>query len=77
MAAVTELSRIAVNLKLNNGTNAQGITRYATLSLGKLDPNEWNAGKALAIKEALEPCLALEVDEVNVIKTEDLYDDGN
>lgn len=55
MAVVSELSRIAVNLKLNNGTNAQGMIKHVTLSLGKLDADNWDAGKALAIKELLAP----------------------
>lgn len=77
MAAVTELENIAVTLKLNNGTRVDGSTKLVSLSLGKLDAENWNAEKALAIKEVLAPCLILEVEDVYLIKTEVLYDDGN
>ncbi|MBQ7154659.1 MAG: hypothetical protein IJR85_03760 [Synergistaceae bacterium] len=57
MAITTTLNKVSVSLKLNNGTSAQGTTKTISISLGSLNKDTFNADKAMAIVELLEPCL--------------------
>lgn len=47
-----------VTMKLNNGTDSQGNIKTVNLNLGSLDVGAWNADKAMAIMDALSPCLS-------------------
>ena len=63
MAVQELLQKTGVALKLNNGTKA-GVVQTVSLSLGTLDKDEWDADKAMAIIDLLEPCLSKGIEEV-------------
>lgn len=56
MATVTT-KKISFNIKLNNGTDAEGNVKTVTLQLGKLSIAGYNDDKALALANLLQPCL--------------------
>ena len=69
MAVTTTVSKISVNVKVSNGTNANGTPKTLSIGLGSLDKDAFNADKAKAIVDLLEPCLAktrLSVEKVEV-----------
>lgn len=57
MAVTSTTTSIKVNVVLSNGTNANGTVKTINLSLGSLDKDAFNADKAMAIIDLLEPCL--------------------
>ena len=63
MAVQELLQKQSVALKLNNGTKA-GVVQTVNLSLGSLDKDEWDADKAVAIIDLLEPCLSKSIEEI-------------
>ena len=67
MATVT-LQKVSVNIKLDNGTDDEGRQRTVSISLGALSKDNFDADKALAVKEALEPCLDKEVYSVEKVE---------
>ena len=75
MAAITTLEKVAVSLKLNNGTTATGKLKTVSLSLGKLNKAAFNADKVMAIVNLLSPCLAKNVEQVVKTETSQLEDD--
>lgn len=66
--ASTTLQSLRVNLKLDNGTDAQGNQKTVSISLGNLSKNNFDADDALSVVTALEPCLSKAV--LSVEKTE-------
>ena len=67
--ANTLLQKVSVNIKLNNGTDADGKLRTVSVTLGNLSASNFDADKALAIITALEPCLSKTVNSVNMVQT--------
>ena len=57
MAITSTTSKVSVNVKLNNGTNANGTPKALTVSLGALNKDAFDADKAMAIVGLLAPCL--------------------
>ena len=57
MAAET-LKKVSVNLKLENGTDAEGNIKLVSQPLGTLGKDSFDADKALAIVRLLAPCLS-------------------
>ncbi|MBQ7215558.1 MAG: hypothetical protein IJS39_06200 [Synergistaceae bacterium] len=61
MAATTTVTKIAVNLKLNNGVGADGNIRTVPVSMGKINRGAFDADKALAISSLIGQCLTKQV----------------
>ena len=57
MAAVSSLSKVTVNVQLNNGT-VDGKVRTLSVSLGGLDLTRYEDTKAMNIANLLGECLA-------------------
>ena len=55
--ANAELKRVSVNIKVENGTDSEGNVKLTSISLGTLSKDNFNADKALAIVNLLEPVL--------------------
>lgn len=75
MAITTTLNSTKVNVKLNNGTNANGTTRTVSFSLGSLNKAAFDADKAMAIVALLEPCLEKTLNSVEKVEVSTLADD--
>ncbi len=56
MAVVSDLNKVSVALKLNNGTK-DGKVQTVSLSLGTLSKDRYDNQKALNIKSLLAPVL--------------------
>ena len=67
--ANTLLKKVSVNIKLDNGTDADGKQRTVSVFLGNFSKDNFNADKALAIINALEPCLSKTVYSVDMVQT--------
>lgn len=50
-------TKIAYQLKLNNGTTEQGNLKTVNVSLGRMSLSGFNLDKAYALSMLLEPCL--------------------
>ncbi len=70
--ANTTLTKVAVQLRLNNGTDSQGNVKTVGLSLGNLSTANYDADKALAVARLLSPCLTKTVSRVQEVKTSTL-----
>lgn len=57
MATDLTPTKRTATLKLNNGTDSSGNIKTVSLNLGSLDVANWDADKAMAIMNALAPCL--------------------
>lgn len=66
MAAET-LKKVSVNLKLENGTDAEGNIKLVNVSLGTLSKDSFDADKALAIVQLLSPCLSKTVNSTEKV----------
>ena len=66
--ATTTLTKVSVNMKLNNGQDAQGNTKLVSLSLGSLSKDNFNVDKALAVIGLLEPCLNKTIEAVEKVE---------
>lgn len=74
MAVTETMIKNQCNMKLNNGTDASGNVKTLNQSLGTLSDTAWDATKAMAIVEALTPCLSKSVYEVQHVVTNTLTD---
>ena len=68
MAAIVTTKTVVVSLKLDNGTTSTGATKTVTVSYPAINKDTFDADKALAIEELLEPVLSKGV--VEILKTE-------
>lgn len=64
MAVVSDLTKISVITKLNNGTTDDGKVKTLTVSLGDLNIDRYDDQKAMNIVNLLRPCLTKDVYEV-------------
>ena len=62
------LKKVSVNVKLDDGTDSDGKQHTVSIALGTLSKDNFDADKALAIINALEPCLTRDL--VSVEKVE-------
>ena len=69
MAATTIVEKVAVNLKLNNGTTTSGAIKTVTVSMGKMSDTGFDAEKALAVSRLIAPCLAKSLFETQKVET--------
>lgn len=67
--AVVTLKKIAVNVKLNNGTDSEGNVKLVSVSLGNLSEENYDADEALGVVTALAPCLSKTVSSLEEVKT--------
>ena len=72
MAITSTTSKVSVNVKLNNGTNTNGTPKTLTVSLGSLNKDAFDADKAMAIVELLEPCLEKTINSVEKVEVSTL-----
>lgn len=68
MAVVSDLTKVSVVVKLNNGTGADGKVKTLSENLGNLDVDTYDDQKAMNITNLLRPCLAKEVYEVQKVE---------
>lgn len=68
MAAET-IKKVACNVMVETGTDAEGNIKTASVSLGTLSKDSWNADKALAIVSALGPCLSKSINSTDKVQT--------
>lgn len=62
--ANSALRSVKVGLKLDDGTDSQGNSKYVNLNMGSINASTFNADKALTIVDNLEPCLSKSVARV-------------
>lgn len=67
--AVENLTKVAVSLRLNNGTDSQGNVKTVGVSLGSISMSGYTADKARNVALALSPCLSKTVSRVETTKT--------
>ena len=75
MAVTLTPKSVAVTLKVNNGTTTSGALRTASISIGRMHPEHFDAQKACNIVNTLAACLdrsahAIEKAEVDEISEE-------
>lgn len=58
MAVVSDLTKVSVVMKLNNGTGEDGKVKTLAESLAALDVDTYEDQKAFNITKLMEPCLA-------------------
>lgn len=75
MAVTTTLTKIAVKMNLNNGTDPQtGDIKTVSVSLGALNPTTYDAQKVMNIVGAISTCLTKSIYSVQEIRTSTLTD---
>ena len=67
------LKNIRVNINLNNGTDNYGNLRTVSVTLGKINKDNFDEDKVRAIVYALEPCLSKTVNSVDKVEVYNLY----
>ena len=67
--ANTLLKKVSVNIKLDDGTDSDGKQHTISIALGNLSKDNFDADKALAIINALEPCLTRDLVSVDMLQT--------
>jgi len=67
MAVVSDLTKVSVVAKLNNGTSAEGKLKTLSLSIGDLNIDRYDDQKAMNVVNLLRPCLAKDVYEVQKV----------
>ena len=72
MAARTVTEKIAVSLRLNNGTSTTGQVKTVGVSIGKLNTAAFDADKALTVAGLIEDCLTKSVYEVQKVETSEI-----
>ena len=73
MAVTSTLNKIAVKMNLNNGTDPQtGEVNTVSVNLGSLNPETYDSAKAMAVAEAIAPCLTKTLYSVQEVRTSTL-----
>ena len=70
--ANSEVKKVSVNVKLENGTDTSGNIKTVSLSLGTLSKDNFDADKALAVVSLLAPCLNKTVNAVEKVEVSTL-----
>ena len=77
--ARSELEKIQVYVRVINGYDSHNNYIFGNIPLKKIDANalknNFNADKALAIVEALDPCLSKDIYNVIKVETSSIYMD--
>lgn len=72
MAVTETLESLSSRMRLSNGQTSTGAVKTVNVSLGTLDKNAWDPDKAMAIANALEPCLDKSIYVVDKVATSTL-----
>ncbi len=72
MAVTSTLKKVSVNVKLDNGTDALGNVKTVSVNLGNLSVQNFDAAKAMAIVNLLEPCFTKTVYSVEKVEVSTL-----
>ena len=72
MAVISDLTKVSVVAKLNNGMSEDGKVKTLSLSLGTMNVDRYDDQKAINIVELLKPCLAKEVYETQKVEVSTL-----
>lgn len=72
MAVTSTLKKVSVNVKLDNGTDAQGNVKTVSVPLGNLSVQNFDAEKAMAVVTLLEDCLLKSVYSVEKVEVSTL-----
>ena len=72
MAVSENVSKRTCAVVLSRGTTPSGTVQTTNVSIGTLDKDAWDAEKAMAIANLLEPCFALTRLKVQATKIDDL-----
>ncbi len=75
MAVIVETSKIAVNVKVITGTTEYGQIKTATMKLGSINKDTFDASKAYAISALLAPCLEKEIHSLEKVETSTINED--
>lgn len=67
--AATTIKKVACRVQLENGTDAEGNIKLVSQSIGTLGKDVFNADKALAIVQALGPCLSKTINSTETVTT--------
>lgn len=62
--ATSVLNSIKIGVKLDDGTDSSGNSKYVTVNMNGLSTGNYNADKVLSIVDNLEPCLSKSVAKV-------------
>lgn len=74
MPAVVTPEKIAVNLKLNNGLTPTGSVKTLNMKMGNMSLTGFDAAKALAIMNLIQPCLVKTIHKLEKVETSDISD---
>lgn len=69
MAVTTTVTKIACNILLNNGTTKTGSIKTATVSLGAINKDAFDADKAYAVAEVVATCLTKALCDIRKVET--------
>ena len=70
MAVYASLEKVTINMILNNGMNyTTGEIKTVPIYLGTINPANYDPDKAMAIAQAIEPCLTKPLYHVQEVKT--------
>ncbi len=69
MPATTTVTKIACNILVNNGTTQTGAIKTATVSLGSINKDAFDADKAYAIAEVVATCLTKALYDIRKVET--------
>ncbi len=72
MATTETVTKRAVTLRLEAGTDAEGNIKYVNQSIGTLSKDRWDGDKVMNIKDAMAPCLSKTVGAVQTVVTSDM-----
>ncbi|MBR2207432.1 MAG: hypothetical protein IJ859_01330 [Synergistaceae bacterium] len=75
MAVTSDLTKVSVVVKLNNGTTEDDKVKTLSLNLGGLNIDRYEDQKAMNIVNLLTPCLAKDIYEVQKVAVSTLSND--
>lgn len=68
MAATETVTKVAVNILVNNGTTQTGALKTASISMGAISTSGYDADKAIAIADLISDCLAKDMCELRKVE---------
>ena len=75
MAVTSDLTKVSVVVKLNNGTTEDDKVKTLSLNLGGLNIDRYEDQKAMNIVNLLTSCLAKDIYEVQKVSVSTLSND--
>lgn len=68
MAATETVTKVAVNILVNNGTTQTGALKTASISMGAISTSGYDADKAIAIADLISDCLTKDMCELRKVE---------